>query len=163
MRKSLLICVLATALLSSCGFKEKIVWQEFYTKTIAINDSLDKLTTQWHTLRDQASISKNYGNLAPARIELGSFIARARSTFANLPVTPQTEKIKNDEDALLLNQSNMVAEVYPAFEQFNEYTPKEVVDKSLGQITNDLVDEKSKVTAINKALEAFAKAHSLKK
>ena len=163
MRKSLLLCVLASAVLSSCGFKEKIVWQDFYSKTIAINDSLDKLTTQWHTLRDQASISKNYSSLAPARIELGSFIARARSTFANLPSTPQTEKMKNDEDMLLLNQSNMVAEVYPTFEQFNEYTPKEVVDKSLGQITNDLIDEKAKVSAINRALEGFAKIHDLKK
>lgn len=163
MRNSLLLLCIISLTAASCGFKQRLVSQEFYSKVVVINDSLDKLTTQWHSLRDQASISKNYSALAPARIELGSFISRARSTVANIVVTPEIEKMKNDEDMLLLNQSGMVTDVYPNFEQFNEYTPKEVMDKSIALITNDLIDERAKVAAIRKQLDAFAKKYDLKK
>lgn len=161
--RSVLFFVFITIMSSSCGFKQKLVIQDFYTKVSVVNDSLDKLTTQWHTLRDQASISKNYAALSPARIELGAFISRARSAVANIPVVPELEKVKNEEDALLQNQSTMVAEVYPAFEQFNEYTPKDVVDKSVSQITNDLLDEKAKTASIKKMLADLAKKNDLKK
>lgn len=149
--------------MSSCGVKEKLVVQEMYTKYTAVNDTLDKLTTQWHSLRDQASISKNYAPLAPARIALGSFISRARSWVANIPQTKENERLKSEEDALLLQQSNLVSEVYPTFEQFNEYTPKEVVDKNLSLLNDDLLNLKTKIAEVKKRTDAMAKKYDVKK
>lgn len=164
MRNLLLLFVAVLVMgISSCGVKEKLVVQEMYSKYSAINDTLDKMTTQWHNLRDQASISKNYAPLAPARIALGSFIARARSSVANIPQTAENEKLKSEEDALLLQQSTMAAEVYPSFEQFNEYTPKEVVDKSISQITDDLLNMKAKTAKVKSMMDVFVKKYDLKK
>ncbi len=163
MHKSVLFfCLALTMLSASCSFQKKLQSQDFYSKLIVINDSLDKLTTEWHSLRDQASISKNYAALAPSRIALGAYISRSRSTVANIVTTPEIEQIKNEEDALLLNQSSMVAEVYPNFEQFNEYTPKDIMDKNIGLVSNDLMNEKSKVATIKKMLDVFAAKNKLK-
>ncbi len=164
MRNGLLLsCLAATLMTTSCGFQKKLQLQDTYTKITVVNDSLDKLTSQWHTLRDQASISKNYTALAPARIALGSFISRGRASVANIVVTPENEAVMNEEDQLLLNQSTLVAEVYPNFEQFNEYTPKETMDKNVSLITNDLVNVKEKVASIKKMLEKFAAKNNIKK
>ena len=159
----LLLCLAATLLTASCGFQKKLQLQDTYTKITVVNDSLDKLTTQWHNLRDQASVSKNYSALAPARIALGSFISRGRASIANIVVTADNEAIMNEEDQLLLNQSALVAEVYPNFEQFNEYTPKETMDKNIALIVNDLMNVKTKVASIKKMLEKFAAKNNLKK
>ncbi len=164
MRNGLLLsCLAATLMTTSCGFQKKLQLQDTYTKITVVNDSLDKLTSQWHTLRDQASISKNYTALAPARIALGSFISRGRASVANIVVTPENEAVMNEEDQLLLNQSTLVAEVYPNFEQFNEYTPKETMDKNVSLIANDLVNVKEKVASIKKMLEKFAAKNNIKK
>ncbi|WP_133162639.1 hypothetical protein [Flavipsychrobacter stenotrophus] len=164
MRNGLLLsCLAATLMTTSCGFQKKLQLQDTYSKITVVNDSLDKLTSQWHTLRDQASISKNYTALAPARIALGSFISRGRASVANIVVTPENEAVMNEEDQLLLNQSTLVAEVYPNFEQFNEYTPKETMDKNVSLITNDLMNVKEKVASIKKMLEKFAAKNNIKK
>lgn len=164
MRNGLLLFTLASMLLTaSCGFQKKLQLQDTYTKITVVNDSLDKLTSQWHSLRDQASISKNYSALAPARIALGSFISRGRASVANIVITPENEAIMNEEDQLLLNQSTLVSEVYPNFEQFNEYTPKETMDKNTSLIVNDLMNVKTKVAAIKKMLEKFAAKNDIKK
>ena len=150
-KKALVFCLFSVVLLSSCGFQEKHEALEFYTKLSVINDSLDRMTTEWHNVRDQASVNKNYTALNPLRISLGAFIARNRSIVVNMPVTHETEKIKNDEDALLTTQTNLVAEVYPNFEQFNEYTPKEVMDKNITMLGDDLVTMKTKIASIKKS------------
>ena len=162
-KKALVFCLFSVVLLSSCGFQEKHEALEFYTKLSVINDSLDRMTTEWHNVRDQASVNKNYTALNPLRISLGAFIARNRSIVVNMPVTHETEKIKNDEDALLTTQTNLVAEVYPNFEQFNEYTPKEVMDKNITMLGDDLVTMKTKIASIKKSLQVYADKHNLKK
>ena len=158
-----IFCLISIVLMSSCGFQEKHEALEFYNKLISINDSLDKMTTEWHAIRDQASVSKNYSALNPYRISLGSFIARNRSIVANIPATADMEKIKNDEDALLSTQSALVSDVYPNFEQFNEYTPQEVMAKNITLLGDDLLNVKSKVASLKKSLLVYSDKHKLKK
>jgi len=163
MQKSiLLICILFTMLISSCGLNSHTA-KEFCDKVSGVNDTLDKMTTDWHDLLDKAEVTKNYPDLLPARIALGSYISRSRSMIANTPRTKETEKILTMEDALLETQSGMVAEVYPKFEQYSEFTPKEQIARSKALLGSDLMNEKEKVAEIKRALDIIATKNDVKK
>lgn len=163
MQKSvLLICILVTTLISSCGLNRHTA-QEFCNKISGVNDTLDKLTTDWHNLLEKAEVTKNYPELRQTRIALGSFISVSRSMIASTPRTKETEKILAMEDALLETQSNMVSEVYPAFELYSEFTPKEQIAKSLALLGSDLMNEKEKVAEIKRELDVIAIKNDVKK
>jgi hypothetical protein len=142
---------------------EKHDAQDFYARMAGINDSLDMFTSQWHQLRDSAMVNKNFSALAPARIQLGSFIASSRAAVANILPNGKNEGIKKDLQTLLETQSGKVAEVYPAFEQLTEFTPKETVEKNLKALGDDLLSEKAASSAIRSKLELYSIKYELKK
>ena len=80
-----------------------------------------------------------------------------------MPVTPSTEKIKYQEDSLLTTQTTLVSDVYPKFEQFNEFTPKEEMDKAIMQMSDDVMNMRSKIASIQKLLQGYSDKYKLKK
>lgn len=164
MHKSLLqLLVVLSFIMSSCGMAEKHEAQEFYAKMTGINDTLDMMTTEWHTMRDEAMVKKTYNSLTPVRIKLGAYISASRSYVANVLPTKNNERVKNTMDSLLTMQSAKVADVYPAFEQLTEFTPKESVDKSITALGDDLLVVKSMTATIKKQLQLFAVKYDIKK
>lgn len=163
MRKLLLPFLIVAIYISSCNLAQKHDSQEFYTKIIYINDTLEKLTVEWHSQLDKAILQKNFVDLGPYRTALGAFISRGRSAVANMTPPPGGDKIQAIEDELLVGQSDLVAEAYPKFERYSEYTPKEDLDKSLAPLTNDVANVKSQSSKIFKKLEEFATKNNLKK
>ncbi len=148
LRGTIYICLIATLFISSCGFQEKHDTLEFNNRVNSINDSLNRMVTQWHDSLDQAMLKKTFIELQNVRISLGEFIANSRLYVANTPPTKSNEKLKNLEDSLLVTQSGKVADIYPAFEQFSALTPKESLDKTKALLFDDLDAMKAQLAAI---------------
>ena len=161
-KRAFVYIIVFSFLLVSCGLNRHTA-QEFYNKISGINDTLDKLTTDWHDLLDKAEVTKNYSTLAPVRTNLGAFISRSRSTVASMQRIPETEALLAREDALLETQSGTVADVYPVFEQFTEFTPKRAIDSNMARLNTDLTTEKSGVADVKKLLQVIAQKNDLKK
>ena len=164
MRKGVLpaLCVVILSL-SSCVFQEKKEAQVFYDRIRGINDTFAQLTYQWHSLLDTALTRKNYTNLNANRIKLGAYISQARSDVANMKLTKSNELIKTEEENLLLTQSLKVAEVYPQFEQYSPYTPKDDLAGSLKQLGDDLDTVQTSLQKIDNLMELYVAKYSLKK
>jgi predicted PurR-regulated permease PerM len=162
-RSLLFFCLITSFLFSSCGFQEKHDAQQFYNRLNGINDSLDKMVTQWHDSLDQAMLRKNYSELATIRTGIGAFISSSRSYVANTGTTAGNDRLKTLEDSLLVTQSAKVTDIYPAFEQFSLFTPKEIIDKNKALLYDDLDGVKMQLVGIRKAQAAFAAKYTLKK
>ncbi len=158
-----LLCFTSLILLSSCGFEEKHDAKQLYYRVAGINDTLDRMTSDWHQKLDQALVSKNFNELQPLRRELGTFISQSRLAISSVASTKGTDKVKADEDNLLATQSAMVAEVYPNFERFSALTPKEELDKALALLSNDLVAEKTAITLVKSDLDTMDAKYKIKK
>ena len=162
-RSFLLVFLFISLCISSCGFKDKHDAQDFYNSITGINDSLNRMTTEWNDMLDKAIVHKNYSSLTTCRTTLGAFISESRSTVANMETASYNEKIKNNMEALLSTQSAKVAEVYPAFELYSALTPKITLDNSITQLGDDLNSEKMASESIKKSLAALASKYGLKK
>lgn len=162
-RSLLFVCLVTSLLISSCGFQEKHDTLEFNTRVSTINDSLDKMVTQWHDSLDHALLKQTFIELQNVRIGLGEFIAGSRLFVANTPPTKSNERLKNLEDSLLLTQSGKVAEIYPTFEQFSALTPKETLDKTKALLFDDIESIKVQLIAIRKEQAVIAGKNPKKK
>ena len=162
LRSLLFICLFSSLLMPSCGFQEKHDAQEFYSRLNSINDSLDKMVTQWHDSLDRAQLTKNYNELGAVRTRLGAFISESRLYVANTPGTSGNEKLKNLEDSLLATQSAKVSDIYPVFEQFSAFTPKDILDKNKALLYDDIDGVKMQLVGIRKAQVAFVKNYTLR-
>lgn len=163
MRSSVVyISLLLYSLLSSCAFKEKQEAQAFYDRVHGMNDTFTSLTNDWYALLDTAKRTNDYAILNPKRIQLGIYIADTRSAIANFRVTRHNEKIKVAEEAFLSGQSAKVAEIYPLFERYSGFTPREVIKISLKQLGDDRQHAKRGIDSINMELDKYAKYYTLK-
>ncbi len=163
MRNTILYSLIAVFLLSSCGFEEKRGAKEFYGNVLLLNDSLNRLTNDWHTELNRANQNKSYENLINFRLRLGQFLGRNRNYIANIPINERNERLLNAEIALLENQSNLVADVYPIFEQFSSLTPKPQLDSAISKLGYDLSNQRLGIDSIKKQLDDYAKKYSFKK
>src|SRR4051812_38267424 len=100
--KSIVILLLLPALfIASCGIfqrKEKIA---VYNQVLVTNDTLDKMTQEWHMLLSKALTTKNFTYLAPHRIRMAQFLGRNRPKIANMEISPSAESIRDSEEVYL--------------------------------------------------------------
>jgi len=154
--------IIVITLFSSCGFKEKHDAQELYLRVTGINDTLEKMTIDWHDKLDRAVVKKNFFELGPLRTALGSYISDSRNALSKMPATSANEKLRNDEDNLLSNRSAVVADVYPLFEMYSALTPKDVLKKNLLLLVHDLDSSKAHFLTVKNDLKAYADKYQLK-
>ena len=162
MRSLIMVCLISCLLMPSCGFQQKHDAQAFFNRLNGINDSLDRMVTQWHDSLDHAILRKSYTELAAVRTDIGVFISNSRLYVVNTVVTAENEQLKNLEDSLLVTQSEKVTNLYPVFEQFSSFTPKEILDKNKALLYDDLDAVKMQLKGIRKAESIFAAKYSLK-
>lgn len=163
MQRILLICcLLATVSLGSCGFYEHKERIELYKQIVATNDSLDKMTREWHMLLNSAVRTGDYSALHSSRVKLGQFISRRRSVIASLEVPSDAATLRESEGVFLSTQAAMISDVYPQFEAYTALTPDETVQKSLKLVSKDLETEMAWNLTIKKSLDAFVKKQKLK-
>jgi hypothetical protein len=160
-KTSLIGLVLMVVLFSSCGYYERKENIALYNQIKSTNDSLDKMTREWHHMLDKAVIDRNFDSLHPLRLKMGEFLNRKRGVIANLEVPASAENLKGSEQVFLSAQANAVAEIYPAFEQFNELTPDATVKNQLKVLAGDLETETAWVITLKKSLEAFATKNNI--
>jgi len=134
----------------------------FYDELTGTNDSLDKMTDDWHQTLDKAALSKNFSALAPLRTKMGLFISRNRAKIANIEVPKNTEGLRDSEEVFLSNQATIISEAYPTFEPYNDITPNEEIQNQLKLVASDEETETAASAAIRKSLQAFAKKNELK-
>jgi hypothetical protein len=162
MRSRLFLIMVVSALLASCGFREKQEAQIFYDQLNGINDTVQILTWRWYEFLDTARESQDYTVLYHKRLQLGSYLSEVRSKVANMRPTKNNEKIKNLEELFLAEQAIKVSEVYPLFEQYSGFTPNEVLNGSLKQLGNDRQHMRITINGIKKRLAEYAKLYGLK-
>ena len=149
-------CLVVSLFFSSCGFYAQRQKQLLYTQISATNDTLDRMTREWHQLLDKAVRSKNFSTLHDNRVKIGQFISRSRSAIANAELPPDAEVLRESEGVFLSNQAVVVSDVYPQFESFNELTPDEKIQKTLIAVAGDQDNELAWKLTIRKSLDAFA-------
>ncbi len=149
-------------LFSSCGYyahKQKQVLVEQIRNT---NDSLDKMTKEWHNLLDKAVKVKNFSALNAQRIQIGQFLSRRRSVIANLELPADAETLRGSEDVYLSAQVGMVTDFYPQFELFNDLTPDSTIQYHLRLVSKDVETEVSWYLTIKKSLDVFVIKNGIK-
>ena len=164
MEKPVLFCLLfmVVIFLSSCEFyttKEKLAT---YNRISGINDSLDKMTKEWHRLLDNAVSGKNYTALRPYRLGIAGFLDRDREVVANLKMNTYSENLIDSEEVFLNNQASVVSDLYANFEIFTEMTPDETIQGQLKQVVGEQDSEMAGSRAIRRSLQAFVKNNNLK-
>lgn len=155
-------CVISAAFLSSCGVYATRQKQVLYDQIVVTNDTLDKLTRQWHTLLEKAVHTKNFSALSANRIQIGQYLSRRRSAIANLELPADAETLRGSEEVFLTSQAAMVSDVYPKFEVYNELTPDSTIQNQLRSISNDMQTEVAWKLTIQKSLDAFAQKNKFK-
>lgn len=161
-KASLIFLLFLTTAFSSCSYYEHMAQLQFYTQLSGTNDSLDKMTVEWHQLLTRAVAAKNFSGLAPCRIKIGEFMSRNRAKVANIELPPTAENIRDSEEAFLAARAIIVSEIYPTFEPFNDITPNEDIDGQLRLVADDQEKETLAMEAIKKSLQAFAQRNHLK-
>lgn len=162
MQRKLVFCVFAITFFSSCGYYEHKQRQMLLSQIKVTNDSLDKMTKDWHLLLDRAVKTKSFSDLNACRISLGQFISRKRSTIADMELPADAEPLRGSEGVFLSTQSGMVSDVYPKFEAYNDSTPDSTIQNQWRQVSNDLQTEVSWNLTMKKALDAFALKNNIK-
>ena len=147
---------------SSCSYYDHKTKQLFYDQLSGTNDSLDKMTDDWHQMLEKAVASKSFAGLAPLRTKMGLFISRNRSKIANIEVPQNLEGLRDSEEVFLSNQANTISEAYSTFEPYNDITPNEEIQNQLKLVVSDEETESSASGAIRKSLQAFAQKNGLK-
>jgi len=161
-RTLLLILIVVMNLFSSCGFYDQKAKQVFYELVSGTNDSLDRMTTDWHRILDRSKITKNFAALAPFRNKMGLFISRNRAKIADIEVPQSLAGLRDSEEVFLSTQANIISDAYPAFEPFNDITPEDDIQNQMKLVANDLETETSFSEAIRKSLRAYAQSNRLK-
>jgi hypothetical protein len=163
MQKTFYICCLLSVLfLSSCGFYEHRQRQVLCTQIKTTNDSLDRLTRNWHDALEKAMKTRNFSGLMPLRIQLAQFLSRRRSVIADLELPADAEALRGSEGMFLSSQVAVVTDVYPRFEQFNDLTPDSALFNRVQLVAGDVQTELSWKLTIKRALDAFAAKNGIK-
>jgi len=162
MVRTLICCIFAATFFSSCGYYEHRERQQLYAQIKLTNDTLDRLTREWHSLLDIALRTKNFSVLNTGRIELGQFLSRRRSAIADMELPADAEPLRGSEGVFLSTQADMVADVYPKFELFNDLTPDSTIHNQLAEVSKDMGTELSWNLTIKKSLSTFASRNNLK-
>jgi hypothetical protein len=160
---SLAGCVLMVVFLSSCGFYGRKQKQELYDQIVATNDSLHRMTKEWHSILEKAVMMKNFSPLRPQRVQLAQFLSRRRSSIANLDLPPEAETLRGSEQVFLTSQSAMVSDVYPGFELYTDLTPDSTIQNHLRLVEKDMDTELAWNLTIQKSLDAFTQKNRIKK
>ena len=147
---------------SSCGLQEKKDAQVFYNRISGINDTVGNMTAKWHHMLDTGLAHKNFTGLLPVRMQLGSYLSQVRQEIGNIRTTPKNAIIKREEDLMLQRQGAMVAEIYPQFELYSEFTPREQINISLKLLGNDNVNLRTTLNQINQLLAAYQRDYLLR-
>jgi hypothetical protein len=162
MQRVILICLFFSVLFfASCSFIQRKEKVNVYSQILVTNDTLDKMTQEWHQLLSKALVTKNFTYLAPHRIRMAQFLSRSRPKVANLEITPSSESIRDSEEVFLTNQATFISDVYPQFESNNELTPNEVLQNQMKALGNDLENETSVSASIRQSLHTYAKKNGL--
>ena len=162
MVKTTLIFLIAyTVFFGSCAVFQRKEKVQVFNQITLTNDTLDKMTQEWHQMLKKAIVTKNFTYLAPHRIRMAQFLGRNRPKIANLEITPSSEAIRDSEEVFLTNQATVISEVYPLFESNNDLTPPDVVQNQLKSLGNDLENETSTSAAIKQSLNNYAKKNGL--
>ena len=163
MQRILLICCLfTTTMLTSCGYYSYRERVALYHEITATNDTLNQMTREWHVLLNQAVKTKNFSPLNAYRISLGRYISRHRAKIADMELPSDAETLRESEGVFLSKRADVVTNIYPRFEAYNELTPDATVQRSLKQVANDLDNEYAWYLTIKKSADAFAKRNNLK-
>jgi len=161
-RTSLLFLLLLGMLFSSCSYYDHKTKQSFYDLLSGTNDSLDKMTADWHQLLEKATVTKSFSGLAPLRTKMGLFMTRNRAKIADIEVPLNSDALRDSEEVFLSTQANVISEAYPPFEPFNDITPNEDIQNQMKLVVSDLESETAASAAIRKSLLAFAQRNALK-
>jgi len=155
LRIMLVLLVFSVFFYSSCDYipvKKRLL---VYTQITATNDTLDKLTREWHQLLYMSTRDKNFTRLQPSRIKIGQFLSRNRAIIANMQVRQDSQNLIDSEEVYLSNQATVVSDVYTPFEEYNEMTPNDNINGQLKLVANDLNNVVSGKNAISQSLQAY--------
>lgn len=147
---------------ASCSRFENARRYEMCSKILAVNDTLDYMTRQWHQLLARAAWDNRFSTLHPYRLKIGQYLSRSRNEISNLDVTKDAITIKDEELAFLLARATVVSETYTRFEAFNEWTPGDVIKKEMKLVTNDVESQARAAALIKKSLKVYMHKHGLK-
>jgi hypothetical protein len=164
MEKAILVGLLFIGVfLSSCDLYTTNDKLMAYNRISGINDTLDKMTNEWHRLLDNAVSGKNYSALRPYRMSIGLFLNNSRATVSGLKINPVSENLIDSEEVFLATQDSIVSELYPNFDAFTDLTPDETIQAQLKLIVGDQANEAAGSAAIRRSLTAFALKNNLNK
>jgi hypothetical protein len=149
-------CAVAAGLLSSCGRIARQKKLELYTEISTTNDSLTKMTREWHQMLDRAVGDKQFGTLPPYRLKMGQFMNRHRSNIANIRTNEDNASILDSETNFLAARAMIISDMYPRFEAFNDMTPAENINGELRAMGDDVDSEDVGYMAMKKSLRAYA-------
>ena len=163
MLRTFLVCLVISIVFCSCsGYipaKKKLL---VYAQITNTNDSLDKMTREWHQQLFLSTKDKSFARLRPYRIKIGQFLSVKRSLIANLQITPKYQNLLDAEEAFLSTQATLFSETYSSFESFNEMTPNEIINNQLMIASSNLSNMLYTKTAISRSLQYYAIKNDLK-
>jgi hypothetical protein len=163
MLRTVLVCLVSNVIFfSSCDYipaKKRLL---VYTQISATNDTLDRLTREWHQLLRLSTKDKNFFRLKQCRIKIGQFLSRNRPVVANLRVRPDSQPLIDSEEAFLANQATIATDVYTPFESYNEMTPNDLINTQLKAVVNDLSTEIAGKAAMDRSLQAYIVRNKIK-
>lgn len=160
-RHSVIVFLFISVVFSSCVFDRK-ARVDLCREITSTNDSLYTLTREWHIQLDKAARVRNFAILRESRIKLGQFISRRRSAVANLELPADAETLRQSEDVFLSGQSDVISNIYPQFEAYNDLTPDSSIQRALATIKGDEDNVLAWKLTIKKSMEAFIQKHGLK-
>lgn len=163
MRNTIWICLLlATTLLVSCAEFSKKQKINLYYEIVHTNDTLTRMTKEWHQLLKQAVREKDYNKLRAHRMAMGTYLDRRRSALGTTKVYAYSESIIDREATYLANRATIVSDTYPPFESFNALTPVETIQDQLKSVSDDLVSAIAADAGMKRALDEYIKVNKLK-
>ncbi|MCW3121710.1 MAG: hypothetical protein JWQ38_1202 [Flavipsychrobacter sp.] len=163
MLRTFIACLVLSIAFCSCSdfvpSKKKV---QVYTLISSTNDSLDKMTREWHQQLFLSTKDKSFARLRPYRIKIGQFLSRSRSEVAMLTVNKGSQNLLDSEEAFLATQANLFSETYSAFESYNDVTPNETINNQLRVASTNLSNMIASKAAIARSLQYYAQKNEVK-